>query len=260
MSTLSEERIRLDAAIKALLEGLYLETGGGTIINAPISNVRIHIINYVKAKLDEIIPESEGLFYNLSSNPNVTNPYDLLINAHLEESTKDVKLSAPLQVLSSKAASATTGVHTGQEKTGYVVLPVDYLRLSSFKMADWEREVTIPITPQDPRYKRQSISFLRGGLVKPVAALNWKNIGTTVGEVTTYDMRRVLEYYSVDTSHTVEKLFYVAETVAEDFIAVNPDLLDALAWTCAGKIMQIIGQMDASKLAMERVKLSYIGL
>jgi hypothetical protein len=256
MSTLSEERIRLDAAIKALLEGLYLETGGGTIINAPISNVRIHIINYVKAKLDEIIPESEGLFYNLSSNPNVTNPYDLLINAHLEESTKDVKLSAPLQVLSSKAASATTGVHTGQEKTGYVVLPVDYLRLSSFKMADWEREVTIPITPQDPKYKRQSVPFLRGGLVKPVAVLNWRQI--TEAQVTT--MRRVLEYYSVDTSHTVEKLFYVAETIAEDFIAVNPDLLDALAWTCAGKIMQIIGQMDASKLAMERVKLSYIGL
>lgn len=257
MSTLSENRIQLDAALKTLFEGLLSGTGGSS---TPIPVSRMNIINYVKAKLDELIPEAEGVSFNLSANPNVSNPYDLLINGHLPESVKDVSLSAPLSVLYPTLMGATTGTYEGTEKTGYIVLPVNFLRLSLFKMADWEREIIVPIIPSDPKYRKQSISFLRGGVTRPVAVLNWKSVPTTEGGVTTYNTRRILEYYSIKTSHSVEILHYIPELSPEDFVLVNPMLLDALAWTCASKIMQILGQTDAFKMAVEQVKLSYAGL
>ena len=258
MSDISTNRVQFEEALLAIFLELYNNDGtggdGGTILAS-----RLSIINYVKAKLDELIPEGEGLTFNLSTSPNISNPLDLLINAHIDEATKDVILTAPLSVLY-PVAYAGTAVHTGTNKFGYIVLPANYLRLSSFKMTDWLRDVSVPITPQNPIYKKQSNEYLRGGTAKPIAVLNWKNLPTTVDEVTTYSAKRILEYYSVDTVHTIDKLLYIPEQVAEDFVAVNPDLLPSLAWMCAAKILQITRLFDAAKLAMEQVTLSYTNL
>lgn len=251
MSSLDTNRVQFEAALKALLVALADGgvTGGetGTILAS-----RLSIINYVKAKLDELIPEGEGVVFALSAAPNFSDPLDLLINAHLDESTKDVILSAPLTVLFPNSATGLSGVAFEDTKTGYVVLPTDFLRLSSFKMSGWKRDVSIPITPQDPLYKKQSIPFRRGGVSRPVAVLSWKDLSGT--------LKRILEYYSVNGSHAVEKLLYIPETLAEDFVAVNPNLLDSLAWMCAGKIMQITGMLKEFELAMAQVKQSYEGL
>lgn len=248
MSSLDTNRVQFEAALKALLEGL----GSGVITGGTILPSRLSIINYVKAKLDEIIPEGEGVIFNLSEATNISNPLDLLINAHLDESTKDVILSAPLTVLFPKGASISSVNQYPDNKTGFVILPADFLRLSFFKMSDWKRGVTIPITPQDPKYKKQSISFRRGTPSAPVAVMTWTDVAGT--------SKRILEYYSIDTSHSVDKLFYIPETVAEDFVVVNPNLLDSLAWMCAGKIMQITSQSENFKLAMAQVQQSYLNL
>ena len=325
MSTLSQERVQFEATLLALLEGI---DGTGTI-----SVSRTAIINYVKAKLDELIPGGEGISFALSASPNISNPLDLLIDAHLDECTKNVIMSAPLTVLQPTAVTSPTGVSYIDTKIGYVILPVNFLRLSSFKMAEWLREVTVPIGMNNPLYRKQSNEYLRGGISKPVAVLKWKsfptgglddltiaaggtgfapgvNILTVVqganttgtinctasagGVITSINsivtsgagytaantlavtggtgsnctvnltaitgMRRILDYYSVDTSHAVESLLYIPETVAEDFVDDNPDLEDALAWACAGKIMQITGQFEPAKFAQERVNQCYINL
>ena len=251
MSTLTTERVLFQDALLALLAGMDSGAGGGAGIGTVDPN-RITAINYVKAKLDELIPEGEGVSFALSTEPNVSNPLDLLINSHLDECTKDIILSAPITVLTPTDGEVTEGTANTDDKTGYVVLPVNFLRLSSFKMTDWYRDIDTPITPRSKEYKKQSNPFLRGGLAKPVAVLTWKIVETA--------MSRVLEYYSVDTLHTVEKLLYIPETLAEDFITQNPMLLDSLAWATAGKIMQITGMMDAAKFAQERVAQSYNNL
>ena len=245
MSILTDERVQFEAALFAILSSM--DSGGGSI--APS---RQSAINYIKAKLDELVPGGEGMTFSLSSEPNITNHLDLLINAHLDECVKDVILSAPISVLFPTADTTTTGTVNTDAKTGYVVLPNNFLRLSSFKMTEWLKDIDTPITPKDPKYKKQSNEFLRGGISKPVAVLTWKNVGSV--------MKRVLEYYSVETAHTIEKLLYIPETIAEDFIAVNPNLVDSLAWMTASKIMQITGQADAAKLAQERVSQSYNNL
>ena len=245
MSELTDERVQFDAAMLALLNGF--EEGETTILAS-----RLSIINYVKAKLDELIPEGEGVVYSLSSDTNISDPLDLLINAHIDESTKDIINTAPLSVLVPTASTVTSGTSFTDVNTGYISLPSNFQRLSLLKMADWKRSITIPITPENTLYKRQSSKYTRGGTAKPVAVLTWKNISGT--------LTRVIEYYSVLESHVIDYLLYIPETTGEDFVTVNPNLLDSLAWMCAGKIMQITGQKGAFEEAMAQVKLSYTGL
>lgn len=328
---LETNRVQFEAKLKELLEALST----GIVSGGTITPARLEIINYVKAKLDELLPEAEGLTFNLSAAPNVSNPLDLLINAHLDESTKNIIMSAPLSVLMPQAATVTT-VPSTDLKTGYFMLPIDFLRLSAFKMVEWEKEVTVPMSMNDPNYKKQTNPYLRGKPAKPVAVFKWKdsnsggiktvvinaggtgfapgaNLITVVqsgasfgklnctasagGIITSIDsiesigdgytnatalattggaganftvnitayigMKRILEYYSVSgetNSEDVDYFLYIPEMTSEEFVLVNPNLMDALAWMCAGKIMQITGLFDNYKLAMEQVKISYNNL
>lgn len=251
MSTLTTERVQFEAALLAILSGMDTGGGGGTGIGT-INPTRLTVINYVKAKLDELIPDGEGLSFALSASPNVSNPLDLLINAHLDECTKDILLSAPLSVLFPADAEITEGTPYTDEATGFIELPANFLRLSQFKMTDWLRPIDTAITPHHKDYKKQSVNCLRGGISKPVAVLTW-GVGAT-------SMVRILEYYTVISLHTINKLLYIPETLAEDFVLVNPNLMDSLAWQCASKIMQITLMFDAMKVAQERVIQSYNNL
>ena len=256
MSILSVNQAEYESKLREILEGIGY---GG--IDGTISDPVLSAINYVKIKLDELTPEGEGISYSLSTAPNTTNPLDLFINSHLPESVKDVSLSAPLNAIypvgiTGSGTPAATGANFG-----YIALPVNFLRLHSLRMADWKRESGEPVELTSRAYKKQASIYTRSGVNKPTIALNWKPV--TVGEVTT--MSRVVEYFSVADSHVIEKLFYIpsaatADYLVDDFVINNPNLLDSLAWMCAGKIMQITGQNEAFKFSMEQVKLSYTNL
>jgi hypothetical protein len=328
---LESNRTQFEAKLKELLEALST----GIVSGSTITPARLEIINYTKAKLDELLPEAEGLTFNLSAAPNVSNPLDLLINAHLDESTKNIIMSAPLSALMPQAATVAP-VPSTDLKTGYFMLPIDFLRLSAFKMVEWLKEVTVAIGMNDPLYAKQTNPFLRGKATKPVAVFKWKdsnsggiktvainaggtgfaagsNLITVVqsgasfgklnctasagGIITSIDsiesigdgyvngtalattggtganftvnitayigMKRILEYYSVSgepDSEDVDYFLYIPEMTSEEFVLVNPNFLDSLAWMCAGKIMQITGQVEAYKMAMEQVKISFINL
>ena len=256
MSILLVNRAEYESKLREILEGLGYGGVDGTISNPVLS-----VINYVKIKLDELIPEGEGIYYALSTAPNTSNPIDMFIHSHLQESIKDISLSAPKNSVYQVGITGSGTPMSDGAKYGYIALPLNFLRLHSLKMADWKREVSEPVALESKEYRKQSNQYNRAGVNKPVVALNWKPI--TVGAVTT--MSRIVEYYSVDTSHVIEKLYYIpsvstADYTMDDFIVNNPHLIDSLAWMCAGKIMQITGQMDAFKLAMEQVKLSFLNL
>lgn len=244
---LPTERIQYEAAMKALLEQLVIEGGGG---GGGIDPALIDITNYIKAILDELVPTGEGVAFNLSSAPNVSDPLALLIATFLPSGVKDTIQSAPLNVLFPTAITGD-GVHTGDEKIGYVPLPANFLRLSRFRMADWDRDGIIT-SPDTPLGERQGNAYTRGGVAKPIAVMDWEVVATV--------MSRVLWYYSIDTSHAIGKLFYIPEQDVVTFLTVNPDLLDSLAWLVASKIMQITGMVNEAKMAQERVNQSYLNL
>lgn len=249
--SLADERVQYEARLADVLASL-----GVGDVSGNIPEIVMAAINYIKAKLDELIPEGEGITFSLSSTPNITNPTTLLINSQLSECVKDISLSAPLTTLFPDAvlpvSPATTISGTPSEtgsKTGYVVLPGSFLRLSSFKMLEWKKDVITPITPDNPIYAKQQFEFRRGTTRFPVTVLNWKTISGV--------NKRIIEYYSVNTSHVIEKLLYIPERTAESFLTVNPNLLDALAWQCASKVLQIFEKDGLAKLAQERVTQSY---
>ena len=245
MGDLSTERLSYQNSLIALLESLDSTASSGT---TDITAVRLTLINLVKIKLDELVPEGEGVKYDLETAPNVSDPLDLYINGLLDESATNLLQVAPKHACP-VTSSSNTATANADGKTGYVKLPDDYLRLYSFKMTEWEREVSEPITTSDLKYLWQSNIYVRGGVAKPVLAISRKYISDAV--------YRIFEYYSVNSAHTIDRFLYIAETAAEN---LDDILYPALTWICAGKILQNIEKFELSTKAFEQAKLCYTNL
>jgi hypothetical protein len=149
-------------------------------------------------------------------------------------------------VVNAVAQTSLSGGVNGSGETGYIELPDNFLRLITLKMTDWKREVTQAITTSDKRYWVQKNKYIRGGTAKPVAVFATNQIGGF--------SIRTIEYYSVSTNHTIEKLLIIQETKAED---VQSNLVDALTWVAAGMVLQITERVDLAKVAFEQEQLSY---
>lgn len=235
MADLPSERTTFEQLLEAYI-AQFASSGGGT---GTILPARLSIINAVKAKIDELIPEGEGLQFSLESQPNVSNPWDIFINTVMDEVAQELLLIAPLHILIPSSGNPTPTELTTDDrgKTGYITLPADFLRLQSFQMSEWERPVTVPITPNDPLYSIQKNKYARGGVAKPVAVLTWN--GTN----------KILEYYSVNSVHTLGHFRYIPETLPEN---IQDNLFPALTWLIAEKPLQITGQQELAKLAYEK--------
>lgn len=242
MADLSTENLSVQTKLIALLESLEASSGSGSTTILP---TRLTLINMVKIKLDELIPEGEGVVYDLESEPNVSDPYDLYINGLLDEAAKHILQTAPKHILPITSCS-NPAVQIGTTNYGYVLVPDGFLRLHSFKMTEWSRDVNEFITPEHEFYKLQGNDHVRAGTKKPVLVLNYKVITATV--------KKVFEYYSVNTAHTVEKFLYIGETAAEN---LDDDLYPELTWMCASMILQNINETNLAQKAMERVQLCY---
>lgn len=255
MATLQEERLSFENALKRLFEQVISDnTDTGQVPGVPsggtLPATRLTVVNYVKAKLDELLPQGEGLTFQLSQAPNVTNWLDLIISAHLEEAVKHVIMTSPLKSLKPSRLGVTQGVEDPlRSYTGYIELPDNFLLLYSLRMVEWQREVSQALPTTHKLYANQAYVGIRGGIAKPKAFLSYRTLG--------YSNKKVIEYYSVKYSHDVDYLYYLHSMLAEDFVAFNPLHYDSLAWMCAAKILQITNQTPLADKAMEQVQLSY---
>lgn len=190
---------------------------------------RQSIIQKVQLKLDEITPYDSGEIVNNG-----------FVDELLDDSVKTLLLKLPGYLTAPASMGIATGTDNG-DGTGYVQLPDDFIRLVSFKMGEWSRAVTDPITEDHPKYNLQKNVYLRGKPVKPVAVI--RNI---------YDSssKKILEYYSVVSSHTIERAMYVKSDVAEN---MSEEIIDALAWQCASDALIIMEEPDLAKLALGKV-------
>lgn len=138
---------------------------------------RQEIINQTLAKLDEIT-----VFDDAQQVPTVA-----LVNKLLDEAAIDMLRNAPLHLLLAtkvNTESATLNHHQNEDGWGYIGLPSDFLRLYSFKMTAWHRPVTKAISIQSPKYDLQKNKITRGGIAKPVVAINQL---TEVNDGSVYD-------------------------------------------------------------------------
>jgi len=244
MSNLSEQLADYKLAIYNLLSGIQPVDGGGNI-----SVARFNLIGLVKVKIDKLMPEGEGVQFEVQDLVNFTDTLDVQINAFLDPSAKFIHQTAPLTYID--GSLCTTEPVNNNDGTGYVETPTDYIRLQSFKMSLWEREVNEAITPQEPAYKLQTNTYTRGGKSKPVCVIMQKNVSGAI--------KKAIQYYSLDTddTHTVEQFIYIPEVVAE---SVQTNLIEALTWACASKVLEAEGYSVASDNAKKQIIIEYQNL
>lgn len=252
MATLEVQQIQFEQALANLLDEYGITVNPNPPNQVVISDPRLAIIQLAKVKLDEVIPEGEGVQFKLEDDVNISDPLNIMCNALMNEAAKRVLMSCPIHYLDPVKSESTGGIaNSDDNKIGYIVLQDNFLRFVALKMADWKREVTHVIRPEfEPQlYAEQQNKYTRGKTAKPKAAFSHRYTGNSQG--------KVIEYYSVNGSHTIDYLLYIPETLAEN---VQSNLVDALTWELAGMVLQVTERTDLAKAAFEQTQLCFKNL
>lgn len=192
---------------------------------------RTALINQVKSKIDELSP-STAMIVDVGQED--SKPIDTIIGELLDESAKEVLLKAPIHRLPATSSANVAVASVSDPATGTIDVPVDFLRLVELKLTEWKRPVTELQQQGSKMAERQYNKYLRGGVVKPVAVLSHRAT------------KLVIEYFSVESAHTIDRFLYIKKDVAENI----PEILqDALCWICASRVLSIFGKVAESQKA-----------
>lgn len=176
---------------------------------------------------------------------------DSIIRSKLCEAIRMVELEAPPLMLENGHDIVTDGgaevkFRADGSGKGYIVLPRNFLRLVAFRMSDWARTVTDPISERDDAYALQSSKWrgVCGCPEKPVCAIVTRREG------------KVLEFYSCDnTSATVEDATYVVrpEIDKDDRIDLPEECYRAAVYRAASLTLASVGdELSATMLEISR--------
>jgi len=192
------------------------------------------LIYKVKAKLEELSPFDDTSYLHTD---NIVKPITSYIDDALESSCNDALLIIPLHLIRPKDFHDTQLVQTSRE-TGYVILPKDFLRLYSFKMCSWFKDVTKPISVGNPAYALQKNPYTMGKAHSPVCVLNDNK---EFIHDTAINLTKTLEYYSVNRyiQHNIDRALYVAKFNASE---IQEDLAEFYSLSCAISVLDILGQ------------------
>lgn len=144
-----------------------------------------------------------------------------IIGSKIAEAARIVVLNAPSYLLDGGDSLGTTVVWNGT--SGRMTLPEDFLRLVVFKMSDWSRGVTVPISETDPLYAQQSSRWagVRGNPQKPVVAIVPNSNGL------------VLEFYSSKSGSVAQATYIAMPKVESGKITLCEKLHDATVYYAA---------------------------
>lgn len=181
MYDLNKEKQDYTQAFYELLLSIMTSSGGNLDLSAP----RMTLIGTVRLKIDELQPQQEGVQF--IDTGKISNVLDMYINGLLDECAKHILQTAPLHVIIPAEDFDAEVTPAAGQNYGDILLPEDYIRWVALRMNTWLQEVTEPITTRDAKYKLQKYAPTRGGVAKPVVALNSKRIdnGAAVAQVDT---------------------------------------------------------------------------
>ncbi|MCR5587999.1 MAG: hypothetical protein K6F72_00100 [Bacteroidales bacterium] len=172
-----------------------------------------------------------------------------VIGSKIVEAVDRVHAAAPYPLLEQghNFDGASDVVYWGDQESGWVLLPEDFLRLVVFEMSDWERPVYSVITPADPQYARQHcrVKALRGTAQRPVVAIAVRPEG------------RVLEFWSCKSEDAViTRGVYIPQASIDEGGGVNISerCYTAAVYMTAGLTMEACGETERAKAMIEMVK------
>ena len=138
-------------------------------------------------------------------------------------------------------------VFWGDQESGWVLLPHDFMRLITFRMSDWERTVYKAITPDDARYalQRQRVKALRGTAQKPVCVIVNRPEG------------KALEFYSCksEDAYMAEGTYLPYPEIDRDgSIDISERCHRAVIYEVASLVLMTYGEVDKASTLTELAK------
>lgn len=168
---------------------------------------------------------------------------DEIIVSKILDAVRRVHSQAPIFLLES-GHTFGDAIYWGDQGSGWVLLPDDFMRLIVFRMSDWSRAVMTAITPMDPEYQLQGSQYkgLRGTPQMPLCVLNIRPEG------------KVLEFYSCKTTNA-----QVSEAVYLPYPRVDTDggidicerCYNAVIYTAAALVLTTLGENDKATAMFE---------
>lgn len=159
----------------------------------------------------------------------------------------------PLTWFETKSFASSTKVVDAPDGTGFIVLPDDFLLLSSFKMRGWKKPCLTAEEETPIINSIQSNEYTRGTPQRPVCVLRFSIITERNGDVFTDVHKKSLHYYSLpktaDTgTHVIEQALYVPNVkVMPDDFGFSDNLIEPLAYICASTVLTSFEKSDAAK-------------
>lgn len=172
-----------------------------------------------------------------------------IIRSKIVEAVRQVHASAPSYLLDG-------GYHldsvqwNSDNRSGWILLPEDFMRLIVFQMSDWNRPVYYAINEDDEQYALQSSRFkgIKGTPQKPVCVIGIRTEG------------RVMEFYSSKSnSATILRGLYMPYPIIEsddngEYIYICERCFDAVKYAIASLAVTAYGQGDKASLLTELSK------
>lgn len=163
---------------------------------------------------------------------------DEIVRSKILEAVVKVHSAAPVHLLE-PGRSFGDAVYWGDQESGWVLLPQDFMRLIVFEMSDWERAVFIPMSAVDPGYalQRQRVKALRGTAQKPVCVITVRPEG------------RALEFYSCKSRDAyVRRAQYLPypRIDRDKGIDICERCYTAVVYAAASLVLLTLGEADKS--------------
>lgn len=197
----------------------------------------------IKQDVRSMMDENRVTTSLLSASDEDTLMLDDLIESKILEGVERIHSAAPYRLLQQghNFSGAATNVYWGNQESGWVLLPRDYMRLVVFEMSDWARPVYTPISTADPQYRlqRSRLKALRGTAQKPVCAEVVRPEG------------KALEFYSCVTNKaTITKAVYMPYPTIDSNggVDISEHCYPAVVQTIAGLVLTSCGESDKAKL------------
>lgn len=197
------------------------------------------VMRDVRVCLDQNMT-SEQLLYTDDVN---TLALDDIVRSKILEAVVRVHTSAPTHMLE-EGHNFGDSIFWGDQESGWVLLPQDFMRLISFEMSDWERAVYTAISPTDPEYalQRQRVKALRGTAQKPVCV------------ITTRPEGKALEFYSCKSEDAyVSRGQYLPypKVDEEDGIDICERCYTAVVYAAASLVLLTLGEGEKATALAE---------
>lgn len=126
---------------------------------------------------------------------------------------------------------------------GTISVNTDFPLIAGVSEGDWYTVLASVTDNAGATYTNTGLSFVEGENIFWNGD-TWQNI--TSSKTT----KRILEYFSVSSSHAISRAFYIKNDVAEN---MDDELIDVLAYQCAADALMIMEEPDLAKLALVKV-------